>query len=740
MAEMDQKKLMEIFYAESQEIFEQFEENVVALEEFPDDDELANKVFRSAHTLKSSAAIVGLTEVSDFVHVLENILERIRSKELKITKKLISTILSALDFLKEMVKLGTEGNRINDDKRKNKLIQEMKRYEGIPSIAKEQTQRVPDKERKSKGDIPSGEKIFSFYKINLKFREDLFETGQDPLMLFYELEEQGKIVQVEIDASRLPDFDLVNVYKLYLSWTIIFKTEEPISTIENVFIFVTAENEITIEDITDSYKEGVNMSLADKKIGEILVDKGIVTEDDVNDALAGQKKIGEILVERGVVEPDEIESAVDEQEKSKGLKIASTIRVETDKLDKLVNLVGEMVIGLARIRQLMGYKASGQVEDLEVFARNLLNKGLNTAMEGVDRICRELQEHVMKVRMVPVADTFRRFQRLVRDMAYEQQKEVKLVLQGTETELDKNVIEKIVDPLKHMVRNAIAHGIESPNERVKKKKPEEATLTLKAYQSEGSIIIEVKDDGSGIDKQRVMEVARAKGLITSDKAITDQELFRLMFMPGFSTAKVADEYSGRGVGLDVVKKNIEDLRGSIDVESALNCGTTFIIKLPLTLAIIEGMNVKVGSEILTLPLLSIVESIRPKHEDVKTVEGKGEVIEVRGEYLPLVRLHRLFKIDTDKVTPWDALVVIIETDDGKKFGLLVDDVLGQQQAVIKSLESNLKKVEGTAGATILGDGTISLIIDVHGLENLAFRTVASLRELREQVVAAGGRA
>lgn len=325
--------------------------------------------------------------------------------------------------------------------------------------------------------------------------------------------------------------------------------------------------------------------------------------------------------------------------------------------------------------------------------------------------------------MVPVADTFRRFQRVVRDMAAEQKKEIKLVLEGVETELDKNVIEKIIDPLKHMVRNAIAHGIESPAERKKKGKRGEATLTLRAYQSEGSIIIEIKDDGRGIDRKRVVEKAVMLGLTISDKesSLSEQEIYRFLFTPGFSTAKKTDEYSGRGVGLDVVKKNVEELRGSVDVESEVGKGTTFKIKLPLTLAIIDGMNVQVGKEVLTLPLLSIIESIRPKEEDIKTVEGEGEVIAVRGEFLPLVRLYNLFNIETDKTNPWDALVVIIETDEGKKFGLLVDDVLGQQQAVIKSLEANLKKIEGAAGATILGDGTISLIIDVHGIEHLAFR-------------------
>ena len=383
----------------------------------------------------------------------------------------------------------------------------------------------------------------------------------------------------------------------------------------------------------------------------------------------------------------------------------ATIRVETDKLDKLVNLVGELVIGVARVNQLA--ERSGGEE-------------LGSAVEALDHISRDLQEQVMRVRMIPVEGTFNRFQRVVRDLAGEMGKKIRLEMSGTETELDKNVIEQIADPLKHLIRNSADHGLEMPAARVAAGKPEMGTIWLRAYQQEGKIFIEVADDGAGINRQRVLSKAVERGLVASGAQLSDSEAFGLMFQPGFSTAEKVTEVSGRGVGLDVVRQNIEALRGSVEVESKPGMGTTFRIKLPLTLAIIDGMTVSVGAEILTMPLLSIVESLRPKAAEVQTVEGRGELISVRGEYLPLVRLHEVFGLPTERKDPTQALVVIIESV-GRRFGVLVDDILGEQQAVIKSLEQNYQKVEGVAGATILGDGRVSLILDIHGLEKMAFK-------------------
>jgi len=540
------------------------------------------------------------------------------------------------------------------------------------------------------------------------FRPDLFLTGQDPLMLIRELADIGELLEVRPYTTTLPDFYTIIPTTCYISWDIRLKTKQPLSEIQNIFIFVADENTIRIADITDQYKGGVDMSLAEKPIGEILVERGHIRDEDVLEALKEHKTTGEALVEKGKVPKAVIDKVVKEQTESRKVVKTSTIRVDTDKLDKLVNLVGEMVISVARLSQL-----ASEVRDEKV-SRTLANA--NAALE---RISRDLQEQVMRVRMVPVEGTFNRFRRVVRDLAFEQGKKIDLKMSGTETELDKNVIEQIGDPLKHMIRNSIDHGIETPQERLASGKPEVGIIWLKAFQREGNIFIEISDDGRGINKDKLLNKAREKGLALPDKNYTDEEIFQFMFAPGLSTADKVTELSGRGVGMDVVKRNIEGLRGTVDVRSELGKGSTFTVKLPLTLAIIDGMMVKVGSEVLTVPLSVIDKSVRPKPEEVKTVEGKGELIDIRGDYIPLVRLYELFEIPTEKLDPTQALVLIVQSSKSR-YGILVDDVLGQTQAVIKSIDKNFRKIDGTSGATILGDGRVSLILDIYGIERMAF--------------------
>jgi two-component system chemotaxis sensor kinase CheA len=396
------------------------------------------------------------------------------------------------------------------------------------------------------------------------------------------------------------------------------------------------------------------------------------------------------------------------QSQSRKIAKSSTIRVDTDKLDKLVNLVGEMVISVARMSQL-----ASEVDD------NSASRSLEGASSALERISRELQEQVMRVRMVPVEGTFNRFRRVVRDLSFELGKKIEIKMSGTDTELDKNVIEQIGDPLKHMIRNSIDHGIESPEERRRLGKPAEGTIWLKAFQREGNIFIEISDDGKGIDKDKVLAKAIDKSMAEPGRTYPDKEIFEMLFAPGLSTSEKVSEISGRGVGMDVVRKNIEDLHGSIEIISEKGKGSTFRVKLPLTLAIIDGMMVRVGNEVLTIPLSVIDKSVRPSKAEIKTVEGKGELVDIRGNYLPLVRIYELFDIPSEKTDPTDALVVVLQSTEGR-FGVLVDDVLGQTQAVIKSIDKNFRKIEGTSGATILGNGKVSLILDVHGIERMAF--------------------
>lgn len=703
---MDQGKLLATFITEATELIEDLEVGIVALEDSGDDDELINRIFRAAHTIKGSAGVVGLTALSNFTHTTEGVLDLVRNRELPVTSELISILLKAVDLLRAMVKAVSKGE-VEVDGREVEFVSEM-----LGKFLPDSSDQPIQQEVKKPDYRADDEGKYSYLEIDMKLSENLFETGTDPLMIFRELTDLGEIVDIEANKGLLPDFHALDVYKLYLTWHLILKTKEPFSRVENTFIFVQDDSEISIEDVTQYFKDGVDLRVADMKLGEILSDKGLVSKDDVNQALAKQEKIGELLVKTGKVTKEDVQEVLEKQLKSREVQKAATIRVDTDKLDKLINLVGELVIAVARVEQL---QCSRPDESRQA------GQG---SMDSLQRICRDLQEQVMRLRMVSVEGLFSRFHRVIRDLSNDEGKKVRLELRGLDTELDKNVIEQLSDPLKHLVRNAVDHGIELPEERVKVGKPEEAIIGLSAYQQEGNIFIEVSDDGYGINCKAVLTKAVEKGFVKEGDDLSDQEIYQLMFLPGFSTAKKVTEVSGRGVGLDVVKQNISELHGSVEIISSVGKGTMFRIKLPLTLAIIDGMTVKVGGEVITIPLLSIIESIRPKSNSVKTVEGRGEVVDARGGYLPLVRLHEVFDIETEKTDPSEALVVIVESAE-RRFGVLVDDVLGEQQAVIKSLEKNFRQVDGAAGATILGDGTVSLILDIHGLERLAFESLKS---------------
>ena len=696
---MAMDELVKVFMEESEDEIRELEAGLIRLEENHEDEDTINRVFRAAHTIKGSAGLVGFENVSNFTHSIENILDRIRNKDLNITKKLVSTLLSSVDLLKRMIAASSEGEEINSNEIEA-ITQTLKRFTG-PSKFPGRNQGGEDKIKNK-----SGDKVLS---IGMKFRTDILATGQDPLMLIQELKDLGDIIESRAYIDTIPDFYNLIPTNCYTSWDITLRTQRTIADINNVFIFVLDENDITINDISALYREGVDLTLAEKPIGEILVEKGMVKQSDVQEALKAHKTTGQALVEKGVVAKELVEKMALAQSQSRKIAKSSTIRVDTDKLDKLVNLVGEMVISVARMSQ-----CASEVNN------EAITRSLQGAIASLERISRDLQEQVMRVRMVPVEGTFNRFRRVVRDLSYEVGKKIEIRMEGTETELDKNVIEQISDPLKHMIRNSIDHGIELPEERRSLGKPETGTIWLKAYQREGNIFIEISDDGRGIDKKKVLTKAIDKGLAESGRAYTDKEIYDMLFIPGLSTADKVSELSGRGVGMDVVKRNIEDLRGSVDIQTEIGQGSTFRIKLPLTLAIIDGMMVKVGSEVLTIPLSVIDKSVRPSRAEIKTVEGRGELVDIRGNYIPLVRLYQLFSLPSQRTDPTEALVVVLHGSHNR-FGILVDDVLGQTQAVIKSIDKNFKKIEGTSGATILGNGRVSLILDVHSIERMAFK-------------------
>ncbi|MFN3531897.1 MAG: chemotaxis protein CheA [Candidatus Brocadia sp.] len=442
----------------------------------------------------------------------------------------------------------------------------------------------------------------------------------------------------------------------------------------------------------------------EKHIGEILVESGDISKDQLELALEEQgrkKKLGEILVEKGITTPEKINTALKVQSVI-GKPSSETVKVDTQKLDNLVNLVGELVIANALITETLGNTSNGA------------NKNLS----HLNKIVKDIQDQVMCMRMVPLKSTFQKMARLVRDVSAKVGKKVRLEISGEDTELDKTVIEEIGDPLVHIIRNSIDHGIEPQEERIAKGKPADGLVRLNAFHRGGNIVIEIEDDGKGLCREKILKKAIEKGLVEEGASLSEQQIYNLIFAAGFSTAEKVTDVSGRGVGMDVVKKNVERLRGKVEISTVEGKGTKISIKLPLTLAIIDGMIVQVGTEKYIVPMLSIEESIRPKKEDISTVQQRGELINVRGNLLPMVRLHNLYNIQPKKINPWEALILIVEGE-GRRCGILVDDLLGQQQIVIKSLGEQFRNIRGISGSAILGDGRIGLILDVSGIMSMA---------------------
>lgn len=447
-------------------------------------------------------------------------------------------------------------------------------------------------------------------------------------------------------------------------------------------------------------------SIGYKPLGEILVQDGAVTSEDLVKGLERQKtepdkKIGQILVEEKSAEPQAVASAIREQKRFNPRHIDLQVKVDTKKLDNLVDMTGELVIAMSMLRQSQVILAAQ-------------DQRLEHNLGQLNQITSGLQTTAMSMRMVPIKSTFQKMVRLVRDLSKKAGKQVQLKMSGEDTEIDRNVVEELYEPLVHMIRNSVDHGIESPEEREKAGKSKNGNIHLQAYHQSGHIIVEITDDGRGLDKDRIIAKAKASGLLAEDSKFTDSEVYNLIFQPGFSTAKRVTDVSGRGVGMDVVKKAIDKLRGRVEINTRPGQGSTFVISLPLTLAIIEGMLVRVGEESYVIPIFSVLESLRPTKEQYSTVEGKGEMILARGRVIPLVRLDRIFNVKGDAVDPWEGLVVIVEHE-GRQMGLLLDELLGKEEVVIKSMGEVLTNVNGIAGGAIMGDGRVGLILDVAGI-------------------------
>jgi two-component system chemotaxis sensor kinase CheA len=579
--------LVKDFISEGLEYIDEIEVNILNLEQNPENTDTINTIFRPFHSIKGVASFLNLEKIRDLAHNLENLLDKARNMELRITPPLIDVVLDGADALKAMI-----------------------------MQLKDQIENQPVK----------------------PFNIDLSVLVQ-------------RIQAVEKSDKEPPP---------------------------------------------------------NRKLGEILVDDGLVTQGDVNLAIktaqkTPQKKIGEVLIEEGKVTPRQVSQALRKQ--TEQTTDASTLRVDIHKLDDLIDMVGELVITQSMIQEDLSQQINA-------------DKSLMRDIALFFRITSSLQRTSMRLRMIPIRQTFQRMSRLIRDLAKNAGKTVIVEMHGEETEIDRNMVDEIYNPLVHMVRNSVDHGLETPEERIKTGKPEKGLISLRAYHRGGNIVIEISDDGRGLSKQKIIEKALKKGLISNIENLADQDVFKMILLPGLSTADKVTDVSGRGVGMDVVKQAVEKLRGKIDIESAQGKGTTFSTSFPLTLAIIDGMMVKVGQEIYVIPTIAIRQALRPARANHNVVVNKGETIHVMGKLLPLVRLYDLFGIEPLKKDPWEAIVVVVEGENRAK-GLLVDEIIGKAEVVIKSLGAGLKHIKGVSGGAILGDGRIGLILDPEGLFELS---------------------
>ncbi len=689
------QNFIEIYRQEADELLIEIEETVLEIEEAPEDREAINRLFRAVHTIKGSGAMFGFDKIVDFTHTLETVLDMLRDALLPVTKDLIDLILKCRDHIKSILNHTAGGDEVDMDY-ENSLVESLNAFLGQA----EKREDRPASADTRKPETEDLEKREVTYRIRFKPEPNIFMTGTDPALLLEELKEYGDH-EVIPQFKNIPFFDELNPEECYIFWDIILTTSVSYNTIKDVFIFVEDNCELSIEIIDNEVDYVYDDDL--KRLGEILVERNDVSPDEINSALNEQKKLGEILVDSNKVDSQTLVSALAEQNQLKKVKEkrcedkgASSLRVASDKLDVLVDLVGELVTVQARLTQL---------------SSNLEHTDLISISEEVERLTGELRDNTMSIRMMPIGTTFSKFRRLVRDLSGQLGKNIDLITEGAETELDKTVLDRLDDPLVHLIRNSIDHGIESPEKRKKAGKPEKGTIKLSAGQKGAHVVITINDDGGGLDVDVIREKAVQKDIISKDAALTDKETFELIFAPGFSTAGSITNVSGRGVGMDVVKKTIESLRGAIEVDSIKGEGTTITLKLPLTLAIINGLLVTIGDVFYVLPLASVEECVELANSKSEQASGSN-ILNVRGDIIPYIRLRDHFGVEEEKP---DLEHIVIADVHEKRIGFVVDNVIGGHQTVIKPLGPAFKHMKDISGATILGNGTVALILDVNAL-------------------------
>lgn len=700
------EQISSVFFEETNELLDNLEDNILALEADSGNQELIGAVFRAMHTIKGSAGMFGFTNISSFTHELENAFDLVRNGRLPVTGNLVNLTLQARDHIRSMLKTEITPELCS---KSETIIKDLHAYitsyipEGqeIPPSASNRT--VKDKETAS-----SSAAVPHTWRIIFRPSPQIMQNGTRPELLIKELTEMGTATVFAFTDLLVPLSEL-DPERCYLSWDIILTTGKTENDIQDVFIFLDSDSTVSIEEIDSSAADW-------KKIGQILIDRGNITREAIEQIIGGQKKIGEILVDHKAVTQSEINSALAEQDHLKKINsqqpksdtaagtaeaAGQTIRVNSEKLDQLIDLVGEMVTFNARLDEIARKKQLPQLTSLSELSERLVFSLRDTAME---------------MRMLPIGMIFSRYRRLVHDLANQLGKKMELVTEGADTELDKTVIEKLSDPLVHLIRNAADHGIEMPDIRKTAGKDETGTITLSAKHAGGFVLISISDDGGGLNREAIKNKAIERGLIKCSDELNDQALDELIFLPGFSTNTTVTSVSGRGVGMDVVRKNIASLGGTVTIESIQGKGSQFILTIPLTLAIIDGMLVRIGEQLFVIPLSNVVECMQ-----FENAENTGTLcphITSRGEYLPCIDMHRYFTMQC--TVPKQRQIVIVNDQDSRT-GIIVESIIGNHQTVIKPICELYKYNAGISGATILGDGSIALILDILKLSQIIRR-------------------
>ena len=690
MDEMERFKAT--YITECHELLEDMEQKLFALDEDNPDMEDLNAIFRCAHSIKGGSGAFGFEKIKNFTHILEGLLDGMREGEIPATREAVDALLASVDIVRQMVTAAQSGGDVEEGFGAEVALL----LQGIASGGQVEVAASEDVVE----EVEVQEDEISIFDIEFKPKSGMLLSGNEPLLIIRELKTLGEVI-VTPDPSEVPSLDSIDPEACYLAWNFTLDTEHKIEQVQEVFEFVEDDCDLKIQKIA----------------GFAKMDSAPAVQETAKEEEAKPK---EVKPQVAASAPEDKKAATaDAGDKPAPIAPATTsIRVDVNKVDRLVNMVGEIVITQAMI--------GAQVGLLQLDDYPELVKGLETLSQHTI----ELQEAVMSVRMQPVKSVFSRMPRIVRDLSAQLNKDIRLETIGENTEIDKTVIEQLSDPLMHMIRNSVDHGIDSPESRTERGKDPQGVIILSAEHTGGKIVIRIIDDGKGVDREKILNKAKEKGLVEQDEVLSDSEIDNLIFMAGFSTADVVSDISGRGVGMDVVKRNIEGLGGTVHVKSTPMEGTEFIVTLPLTLAILDGMIVGVGEEKYIVPIGSILETLKPEADEVRQIVGANDLMNVRGEFIPLVYLYKTFSIEYAETDASKALVVLVESG-REKFGLVVDELIGQQQVVIKSLEENIYAVPGISAATILGDGKVSLILDVAQLQHLSVKKNKENKENKE---------